>query len=1198
MTADDLFDVGAAQVDFAPSRGRVLNVTDDVAGTWLGADMTIGATAFTVETEVEVGDQFQFATGEVAVVATVAEDKLSGTFTLAVTNDHLEGEYMAAYPVLSYPVAMVSVSELDDDPVQALIPAALQPYLPEGPRTDANAEFVTIERRGDDERWWVAEVPGAATPSVANALGDMPVGSVIAYSADAPPPRWLLCDGQLVNRTTYADLFAVIGTTYGAGDGSTTFALPNLTDRFIRGHSPPGATGGLGTHDHGVGSYDLGQAGGHNHGISNHGGHGHGNGSMATTSSGGHSHPSAGGHDHTMGGSNANAGRDFGSSDVAATTHQHNINSASGHTHGSDGGHTHSVTGTTASGGDHDHGGNTLGASSTHAHGMSGTSGATTSLPPYLNLVFIIKVLAGGDPAQEGAWVEVRDEGVPDVPAAVTLDFRGAGVDVTPSGKTAVVTIGSQAGVTDHGALTGLADNDHPQYLVGTYPGGTTSFLRADGTWAAVTAGGGVTDHGALTGLSDNDHPQYALTADLAAHAAAADPHSVYTTQGEVDTTVATHLASAPHVAGHSQVHAVVSGDHSFPGGALFLRADGTWATPSGSSVFVNVRDYGAVGDGVTDDTAAINNAIASVSASNGATLFFPTGDYLVNTSALTGLPTGSKVLGAGRSTKVRVAAGTHNLWEFAAGVNSMMFENITFSVYSGGGHVFAPQGSFNRGYFLAVTATQNNPAKSIWKAPDAGFLDNKFEGCVFTHNGATSVPTFDFTAATASRYNSNTWERCQCNHTAVANSYFFDFATSLASDYNYDNTFRDLTMEFVRGGVARVRTGNNFLFDGINVYLEGNTTTADIFSFGKGGGGLASRAIALRNVHRKNGGGGLGASLNDVKLESGGGAFHIHFDNCNTSTLAGFVVDLGSNNNIDIKGCVNVTFNNPGATNNLRSEAGTTPSTQAFADAPSAGTSLLVAREDHKHGMPSAPAASGHTIKESGSTLTQRTNLDFTNGLLATDNAGANSSDVRADYGAVTAATTFGLASANGSSLQVARADHAHGTPANPVVPRTRSVFVTPDAMGGVSGATLTNFGTVPDIIRTREFSATAGESASAQFRIPDDWVPGTPIAIAVYWAPSAVGGNVQWSVGVSEVAAGANIVTTADATPTVVQAAAGSVVNGLNITVLSANMPTPSAAGSIVKVNVERQGANANDTATGTARLIGVAMQYSADS
>lgn len=58
----------------------------------------------------------------------------------------------------------------------------------------------------------------------------VPAGTVIAFAANANPSGYILCNGAAVSRTTYAALFEVIGTTYGAGDGSTTFNLPNLTE--------------------------------------------------------------------------------------------------------------------------------------------------------------------------------------------------------------------------------------------------------------------------------------------------------------------------------------------------------------------------------------------------------------------------------------------------------------------------------------------------------------------------------------------------------------------------------------------------------------------------------------------------------------------------------------------------------------------------------------------------------------------------------------------------------------------------------------------------------------------------------------------------------------------------------------------------------------------------------------------------------
>ena len=91
-------------------------------------------------------------------------------------------------------------------------------------------------------------------------IGAAPVGQVVAWSGNTSslPTGYLLCDGSAVSRSTYAPLFAVIGTTHGAGDGSSTFNLPDLRDRFVVGASnstgdttypgvSPGATGGSAT---------------------------------------------------------------------------------------------------------------------------------------------------------------------------------------------------------------------------------------------------------------------------------------------------------------------------------------------------------------------------------------------------------------------------------------------------------------------------------------------------------------------------------------------------------------------------------------------------------------------------------------------------------------------------------------------------------------------------------------------------------------------------------------------------------------------------------------------------------------------------------------------------------------------------------------------------------------------------------------
>lgn len=73
-----------------------------------------------------------------------------------------------------------------------------------------------------------------------------PPGVIFPYVSNTAPAGWLTCDGSAVSRSTYSALFVVIGTTYGGGDGSTTFNLPNFVNRVPVGHGTKtlGATGG------------------------------------------------------------------------------------------------------------------------------------------------------------------------------------------------------------------------------------------------------------------------------------------------------------------------------------------------------------------------------------------------------------------------------------------------------------------------------------------------------------------------------------------------------------------------------------------------------------------------------------------------------------------------------------------------------------------------------------------------------------------------------------------------------------------------------------------------------------------------------------------------------------------------------------------------------------------------------------------
>jgi microcystin-dependent protein len=90
----------------------------------------------------------------------------------------------------------------------------------------------------------IEALPAAAQPD--STPSPVPPGGIVAYGGTSAPTGYLLCQGALVSRATYATLFAIVGTAFGAGDGATTFGLPDLRQRVPLGTAAAGTGSTLG----------------------------------------------------------------------------------------------------------------------------------------------------------------------------------------------------------------------------------------------------------------------------------------------------------------------------------------------------------------------------------------------------------------------------------------------------------------------------------------------------------------------------------------------------------------------------------------------------------------------------------------------------------------------------------------------------------------------------------------------------------------------------------------------------------------------------------------------------------------------------------------------------------------------------------------------------------------------------------------
>lgn len=156
------------------------------------------------------------------------------------------------------------------------------------------------------------------------AISGLPAGVVVYVAQNTAPAGYLKANGAAVSRTTYAALFTAIGTTFGVGDGATTFNLPDLRGEFIRGWDDGrGADSGRvsgsaqaaanAPHTHGAGTYAAASNGAHTHSTSNvlaNPGDGNSQVPGGSTSHGWASvtSSSSGAHTHTLSGDSASSG--------------------------------------------------------------------------------------------------------------------------------------------------------------------------------------------------------------------------------------------------------------------------------------------------------------------------------------------------------------------------------------------------------------------------------------------------------------------------------------------------------------------------------------------------------------------------------------------------------------------------------------------------------------------------------------------------------------------------------------------------------------------------------------------------------------------------------------------------------------------------------------------------------------------------
>jgi len=205
--------------------GQAVGTTDDVEfhDVTITGDLTITGTLNTVnETNLAVEDAFIYLNHGSTIANPdfgIAGNYNDGSYKHAgVFRDATDGTWMFFQGYTPEPGAYINAAHASysDAPIKALNATFTQATgsAPLAVVSTTKVDYLNADLLDDHEGSWYS-----------------PSGMISMYGGSSAPEGWILCDGSAVSRTTYSALFTAIGTTYGSGDGSTTFNVPNLSGR-------------------------------------------------------------------------------------------------------------------------------------------------------------------------------------------------------------------------------------------------------------------------------------------------------------------------------------------------------------------------------------------------------------------------------------------------------------------------------------------------------------------------------------------------------------------------------------------------------------------------------------------------------------------------------------------------------------------------------------------------------------------------------------------------------------------------------------------------------------------------------------------------------------------------------------------------------------------------------------------------------
>lgn len=325
----------------------------------------------------------------------------------------------------------------------------------------------------------------------------------------------------------------------------------------------------------------------------------------------------------------------------------------------------------------------------------------------------------------------------------------------------------------------------------------------------------------------------------------------------------------------------------------------------------LSVKDFGAAGDGVTDDTAAMLAAVAAVKLAGGGEVFFPTGTYNYAAAIVNDFDQLTLRGENWFSTELKNNSTAANLIEFSTKsvVQHFVMKDLYINAANvAGGHAFHQATGVGQHTYERVRVTQANPAKRIWNNVDGEiYIDVHWDIFDMVHVITSTVHAVNFVDSTGGLVNSNSWKRGRVTN---CNIHFFNIECNAANS-EFDNVFENINFEICKGGGIRGRGVQNLTI--YNVYNYDNpSATGDFIDIDTSGTGQDSTRNTIKNVFRRNSTFSGGAV--DIKLGTSG-CENTTIQGGDNATKTGYIVDVGNNLGIVLIDTRNWTINNRNVT-------------------------------------------------------------------------------------------------------------------------------------------------------------------------------------------------------------------------------------------------------------------------------------------